>query len=70
MRVDGVVGCVLPRGVVSWGGWWWIGMGFIGLGVYAGTARVRDEEKMLKETFGEEWVEWSGRTKRFVPGVF
>ena len=70
MRVDGVVGCVLPRGVVSWGGWWWIGMGLIGLGVYAGTARVRDEEKMLKETFGEKWVEWSGRTKRFVPGVF
>ncbi len=45
-------------------------MSFIGAGVMAGRTRVRDEEKMLKDTFGKEWVEWSGRTKRFVPGIF
>lgn len=34
------------------------------------TIRVRDEEAMLKEKFGDEWVEWNRRTKRFIPFVF
>jgi protein-S-isoprenylcysteine O-methyltransferase Ste14 len=32
--------------------------------------RVREEETMLKKTFGNEWEPWHARTKRFVPGVF
>jgi len=32
--------------------------------------RVKDEEMMLKSTFGKEWEAWHERTKRFVPGLF
>lgn len=32
--------------------------------------RVRDEEKMLREKFGDEWVAYHKKTKRFIPGVF
>lgn len=33
------------------------------------TVRVKDEEKMLKAEFGDEWVRWSSRTKRLIPGI-
>ncbi|KAG6209968.1 hypothetical protein E4U35_006261 [Claviceps purpurea] len=32
-------------------------------------ARVFDEEAMLKEVFGDKWVVWNKRTKRFIPGL-
>ncbi|KAG5928377.1 hypothetical protein E4U42_000770 [Claviceps africana] len=32
--------------------------------------RVVEEEAMLKEVFGEEWIAWNERTKRFIPGLF
>lgn len=33
-------------------------------------ARIPREERMLEETFGEEWRVWSGKTKRMIPGVW
>jgi protein-S-isoprenylcysteine O-methyltransferase Ste14 len=32
--------------------------------------RVKEEEMMLKRTFGKEWEDWHKRTSRFVPGLF
>ncbi|KAL3463721.1 hypothetical protein BJX64DRAFT_256760 [Aspergillus heterothallicus] len=32
--------------------------------------RVRQEEGMLERVFGEEWVEYARKTRRFVPFVF
>ncbi|CEJ81402.1 hypothetical protein VHEMI01528 [[Torrubiella] hemipterigena] len=32
--------------------------------------RVSQEEAMLKELFGDEWVNWNARTARFIPGLF
>jgi protein-S-isoprenylcysteine O-methyltransferase Ste14 len=49
----------------------WIG-GFSGL-IGFGTlffARVGHEERMMLETFGEEYRAYMGRTKRIVPGVY
>ena len=34
------------------------------------TYRIRVEERMLGAEFGAEYVEYRGRTKRQVPGVF
>jgi len=32
--------------------------------------RVKQEEEMLERVFGEEWVEYASRTRRFIPWVF
>ncbi|MGD0297450.1 MAG: isoprenylcysteine carboxylmethyltransferase family protein, partial [Bryobacteraceae bacterium] len=32
--------------------------------------RVRVEERMMVEEFGEEYVAYSARTKRLIPGVW
>ncbi len=32
--------------------------------------RLRDEEKMMLEEFGDEYVEYMAKTKRIVPGVW
>jgi protein-S-isoprenylcysteine O-methyltransferase Ste14 len=32
--------------------------------------RILDEERMLHETFGEEWVAWHKKTARFIPWLF
>jgi protein-S-isoprenylcysteine O-methyltransferase Ste14 len=32
--------------------------------------RVRAEEKMMVEEFGDEYAAYSARTKRFIPGVW
>jgi protein-S-isoprenylcysteine O-methyltransferase Ste14 len=32
--------------------------------------RVAEEEKMLREEFGEQWEEWHRKTARFLPGIF
>ncbi|KAL4891812.1 hypothetical protein BDV59DRAFT_59093 [Aspergillus ambiguus] len=44
-----------------------LGGGIVGVSML--TIRVRDEERMLKERFGEEWEQWHRRTARFVPGI-
>jgi len=34
------------------------------------SGRVHAEEKLLQESFEEEWKKWHQRTARFIPGVF
>ncbi|KAM7216777.1 hypothetical protein V8F06_007887 [Rhypophila decipiens] len=77
-RTDGAVVCWL------WGieglreGWYGPVKGVYLLGIVVvssvimlgGWTRVKEEERMLKARFGEEWVRWNKRTARFVPGVF
>lgn len=77
LRLDGVVGCVLPSLVVRWGmgnggiGVWQLILATLGvLGIVGVWIRVGDEEIILKRTFGEEWEEYHKRTMRFVPGLF
>ena len=41
----------------------------IGMGI-ALRMRILDEEAMLKEEFGDEWLRWHEKTARLVPGVF
>ena len=49
----------------------WIGglSGLVGFGTLF-FARVGREERMMLETFGEEYRAYMGRTKRIVPGVY
>lgn len=39
------------------------------VGCWALAKRTRNEEAMLRRTFGTEWDEYHRRTKRFLPGV-
>jgi protein-S-isoprenylcysteine O-methyltransferase Ste14 len=69
--LDGPWGCFLPE---VWVSIWkeWKVLFFLlnaGLMVAGLSARVRDEEEMLRTTFGREWEEWSAKTKRFIPWV-
>ncbi|KAJ6113389.1 hypothetical protein N7523_006706 [Penicillium sp. IBT 18751x] len=72
LRWDGVAGCHIGKDILDS----WVGYGvpvevmivvssltIIGL-------RVRDEEAMLRQEFGEKWENWHRMTPRFVPGVF
>jgi protein-S-isoprenylcysteine O-methyltransferase Ste14 len=69
-RIDGVVACWLSEGTVE-SGWWRVAAGFCVLAaVLLMSARVRDEEAMLRGKFGREWEGWHRRTKRFIPFVF
>lgn len=72
LRLDGVVGCLLPSPVVRWGMRIWpvilIWLGYLGL--QGLRIRVQDEEIMLQSAFGREWEEYDRKTKRFIPGVF
>ena len=71
-RWDGAFGCWVPPSIIA---------GVRGLGplffvaVFVAIAsiqvvRMRDEEAMLKERFGEKWERWHRSTKRLIPGVF
>ncbi|KAG5975348.1 hypothetical protein E4U55_007735 [Claviceps digitariae] len=31
--------------------------------------RIAEEEAMLKDAFGNKWIAWNQRTKRFIPGL-
>jgi len=72
-RRDGGVACWLRKSVVD--GWKFESVFTIGYwviliaGCWALAKRVRDEESLLKETFGKEWEYYHKRTKRFLPGV-
>ncbi|KAL2007327.1 hypothetical protein VTN00DRAFT_8765 [Thermoascus crustaceus] len=48
--------------------WTWI-CGLVGFAVSIFALRVRDEERMLKEKFGDEWKRWHRETSRFIPGI-
>lgn len=32
--------------------------------------RTSEEERVLRDGFGEQWVRWHAVTKRFIPGLF
>jgi protein-S-isoprenylcysteine O-methyltransferase Ste14 len=69
---DAGAGCILPSELVdTWATWRWplLGVAMLILGGGIGI-RVRDEEAMLKETFGKQWIEWHKKTPRFVPFLF
>lgn len=70
-RWDGALGCwISPEWLARLSGWGLVVFAFPATLVCMGIrGRVLDEEKMLKEKFGQEWVRWHERTKRFVPGV-
>jgi protein-S-isoprenylcysteine O-methyltransferase Ste14 len=70
--LDGPLGCFLPgHWVQIWKKWkvlfFLLNAGITAMGLWA---RVLDEEEMLKDAFGMEWVRWNGKTKRFIPWIF
>lgn len=67
---DGVMGCWMSANAVNSVFWKVFGWGLAVLGYLAGRTRVRDEEAMLKKTFGKEWEDWHKKTNRFIPGVW
>jgi protein-S-isoprenylcysteine O-methyltransferase Ste14 len=71
-RWDEALGCWVVPGVrAALSGWGRIVFSlFLVLAVSGLRRRVADEERMLKEKFGDEWVRWHGATKQFVPGLF
>jgi protein-S-isoprenylcysteine O-methyltransferase Ste14 len=42
----------------------------LGLTLVGSDLRGREEEKLLAGAFGEEYLRYRNRTKRFVPGVY
>ncbi|KAF2426259.1 hypothetical protein EJ08DRAFT_593758 [Tothia fuscella] len=71
-NVDGVLKCYLPVWAVEfWVGWKWVLLGLFTAAYWTGmAARIRDEEGMLRETFGKDWEVWHQKTARLIPGVF
>ena len=72
LRWDGVPACYIEKEVLES----WAGYGVpveVLIVVFSLTIlglRVRDEEGMLREEFGEKWEVWHRMTPRFVPGFF
>ncbi|KAF8863221.1 hypothetical protein BDZ45DRAFT_798519 [Acephala macrosclerotiorum] len=70
MRLDGISACYLPSFLVKEKWLSWVAglamSAFTTLGLWV---RVKDEEAMLKNEFGNEWIEYHHKTKRFIPGL-
>ncbi|KAL2831487.1 hypothetical protein BDW59DRAFT_157913 [Aspergillus cavernicola] len=68
-RANGLIGCWVSGGVLAKA----IEVGFWGWGVLLNPAvfwvRVKEEEEFLGGVFGDEWVRYCARVRRFVPGV-
>lgn len=70
-NMDGWVGTFLPASIVEL----WVETKTLLLvsaaviWVVVISQRVREEEDMLRETFGKEWEEWHRQTARFIPGI-
>ncbi|KAJ9236977.1 hypothetical protein DTO271D3_5909 [Paecilomyces variotii] len=71
LRWDSSPACFIPESsLAALTGWGWVVL--IAPMAFASSAlatRVKDEEGMLKEKFGQEWVRWHERTARFIPYV-
>jgi protein-S-isoprenylcysteine O-methyltransferase Ste14 len=71
-NLDGWFGCFIPTWVIER----WLSVKLLGLAgavvfyVVGMIIRVRDEEEMLRDTFGKEWEDYHSETARFIPGVF
>lgn len=71
LRWDAAPACWIPKNLHDMLEGWGVlvhGVIFASL-VWIFTVRVRDEEKMLSETFRKEWEKWHQSTKRFIPGI-
>lgn len=68
---NSAVACFLGDPVLSWvTGLPELLAGALALsGLVVMAVRVKDEEMMLMEKFGGEWVRWNERTKRLIPGI-
>lgn len=70
-RWDGAIGMLIPHAIhamLMGYGYVVYAVGFLVTG-YMLAVRIRDEEAMLKETFGKKWVAWNKSTARLIPGV-
>jgi protein-S-isoprenylcysteine O-methyltransferase Ste14 len=70
--LEGSVGCWVPEERMAAAR---LGLGALAsmivvMGNVMAWKRVKEEEMMLKSTFGKEWEDWHKRTSRFVPGLF
>ncbi|KXJ97282.1 hypothetical protein Micbo1qcDRAFT_211534 [Microdochium bolleyi] len=68
-----MLACLVPPEWYPWVKMFVLGFiwpSFVLAGVFGISVRVRQEERMLKDKFGREWVEWHTKTARFIPGVF
>jgi protein-S-isoprenylcysteine O-methyltransferase Ste14 len=70
VRRDGICACLLPLWALEIKGWSVLPWVLSAVASVVLRLRVRDEERMMKETFGKEWDVWHRRTKRFIPGIF
>ncbi|TVY47485.1 hypothetical protein LOCC1_G002259 [Lachnellula occidentalis] len=68
-RPDGIAACWLGNTWIERHVWIIIG-NVVVVGMCLLMIRVRDEEQMLRESFGKEWEVWHVRTARFIPRVF
>ncbi|KAK6835801.1 hypothetical protein RU639_001840 [Aspergillus parasiticus] len=68
---DGSLGCFVTASLAEnmRGAEWLFSFGLTAIFLLAFGVRIRDEEHMLKERFGEKWIAWNRRTKRFIPGI-
>ncbi|KAL7273381.1 hypothetical protein RUND412_003759 [Rhizina undulata] len=53
---------------------WWVFVGWLAFSggmtaIFLGK-RVREEENILKKTFGREWEVYAGESKKFIPGIW
>jgi len=71
VQPDGALGCFLPLKLIEFGSHFkWVNLAaYLAFSGLLFSARVKDEEEMLRQTFGKEWEEWHARTARFIPGV-
>ncbi|KAK7217543.1 hypothetical protein V2G26_005546 [Clonostachys chloroleuca] len=72
VRFDGAVCCWIPPFLYPAARklWFVAAPVFITAGLLGVKMRVKQEEEMLKETFGRKWEEWNARTPRFLPWLF
>ncbi|KAK9429084.1 hypothetical protein V1505DRAFT_375210 [Lipomyces doorenjongii] len=71
-RWDASLACWIPGDITETMDGWGLVVYVVAIPmmVWILSVRVRDEEAMLKEKFGESWEQWHRKTKRFIPGVF
>lgn len=72
LRWDGWPAYWIPRSILdSLHGWGLVCYAAMAvLNIMALRLRISEEETLLKEVFGKEWVVWNRKTKRFIPGLF
>lgn len=72
LRPDGALSSWLPRGLyLAFRKWQWgLVSAAVAILVTGMSVRVREEERMLRAEFGEEWERWHAKTARFIPYIF